>query len=476
MVKNYPLTCLLLLGSILPLAAQAPFTPRIAAGYSHSLGIAPSGTVAAHGENRSGELGDGTTTTRLNPVYLTPPAGQTWTQVLASDFRSTALTAAGEMYTWGSNGYGQFGDGTTTDRKTPTRIAPPTGTTWSGAAAGFGHTVALCANGSLYTWGDNYYGQLGIGSIALTLSRQRIPSPAGLLWTQAAAGYKFSLALCSDGALYTWGNNQDGQLGDGTTTNRTTPVRVVPPTGQTWTQVAGGFWSAAALCSDGSLYTWGNNYGGQLGNGTVTGQLTPVRVGPPAGLRWVQVSVGYKHMLAICSDGSLYSWGDNYYGQLGNSTNTGQRTPVRVAPPTGKQWVQVAAGAYHSVALASDGQVYTSGYNFSGELGNGTTRSQNYFTRAYPTLAARTAALAPIAAATPNPFTEELALDLGPHTAGSVAVALYTPLGQCVRKETYAVTAATGSLKIHGLASLPTGVYLLQISTAGQKQTIKLVH
>lgn len=466
----------MLLGSILPLAAQPPVAPRIAAGYSHSLGISPSGAVAAHGENRSGEIGDGTTTPRLNPVYLTPPAGQTWTQVLAGDFRSTALTAAGEMYTWGSNGYGQFGDGTTTTRRTPTRIAPPTGTTWTGAAAGFGHTVALCADGSLYTWGDNYYGQLGMGSTVLTLSRQRILSPVGLFWTQAAAGYNFSLALCSDGSLYSWGSNRDGQLGDGTTTTRTTPVRVAPPAGQTWTEVAGGFWSAAATCSDGSLYTWGNNYGGQLGNGTTTGQLAPVRVGPPAGLRWVQVSVGYQHMLAICSDGSLYSWGDNYYGQLGNSTNTGQRMPVRVAPPTGKQWVQVAAGTYHSVALASDGQVYTSGYNFSGELGNGTTRSQNYFTRAYTALATRAVAFAPVAAAVPNPFTEEIELVLDTRVAGYVAFALYTSLGQCVREETYAVPATTRRLKIHGLASLPTGVYLLQISTAGQKQIFRLVH
>jgi alpha-tubulin suppressor-like RCC1 family protein len=470
----YP-TCLLLLSNSLPLAAQSTFSPWIAAGYSHSISIPTSGPLITHGENRGGEIGDGSTIARHSPVYLPPPAGQSWTQVIAGDFRSTALTATGDMYSWGSNGYGQLGDGTLTDRHTPTRMAAPAGTTWAGVAAGFGHTVALGASGSLYTWGDNYYGQLGIGNTSTTLARQLISPPAGQWWAQAAAGYNFSLALCSDGSLYTWGSNRDGQLGDGTTTTRLVPVRVAPPTGQTWTQVAGGFWSAAALCSDGSLYTWGNNYGGQLGNGTIISQPAPIRVAPPTGQRWLQVSVGYQHMLAICSDGSLYAWGDNYNGQLGNGTNSSRRTPGRVAPPAGQQWVQVAAGQNHSLALASDGQVYTSGYNYSGQLGDGTSLSQNCFVRNCSSLVTRSAAATPLATATPNPFTEEIQLTLSSPVAGPLCLALYTSLGQCIRLETYA-SATAGSLRFPGLATLPAGIYLLQLSTPQQKQLFKLVH
>jgi alpha-tubulin suppressor-like RCC1 family protein len=451
--------------------------PRIAAGYSHSVSIAPTGAVATHGENRGGEIGDGTTTRRLSPVALAPPTGQAWAQVATGDFRSTALTAAGQMYSWGSNGYGQLGDGTTTDQRTPTLMAAPTGSVWAGVAAGFGHTLALAANGSLYAWGDNYYGQLGIGNTTATLARRSIASPvAGQRWTQVAAGYNFSLALYSDGSVYAWGNNQNGQLGDGTTTARWSPVRVAPPTGHTWTQVAGGFGSAAALCSDGSLYTWGNNYYGQLGDGTIIARSVPARVAPPAGQRWVQVAVGAQHMLAVCSDGSLYVWGDNYYGEFGNGTNTSSRIPIRVTAPAGKQWMQVAAGYYHSLALASDGQVYTAGYNFSGELGDGTTRDQNCFVRTCTGLAAASATPTLSMVASPNPFIEEIQLTLNTQAEGPISLALYNTLGQCIRREDHPRASANGNVKFQGLATLPTGVYLLQVSTSQQKQLIKLVH
>lgn len=475
---RYFLCLLLVLGSIGPLVAQSQATllPRIAAGYSHSVGIRATSAVATHGENRGGEIGDGTTSTRLSPVYLAPPAGQTWAQVAVGDFRSTALTTAGDMYSWGSNGYGQLGDGTLTDRRTPFRLAAPTGTTWAGVAAGFGHTVALCANGQLYTWGDNHYGQLGIGTTATTLARQLISAPSGQRWTQVAAGYNFSLALCADGSLYTWGSNTNGQLGDGSATSRLAPVLVPAPAGQTWVQVAGGFWSAAALCSDGSLYTWGANYGGQLGNGTTTGELVPLRLVPPTGQRWLQVSVGYQHMLAVCSNGSLYSWGDNYYGQLGDGTNSNRRTPVRIAPPLGKQWVQVAAGYNHSLALDSDGQVYSSGYNYSGELGDGTNRDANCFGRMCNVLATAPAAPAPQVVVAPNPFISELQVQLGSVSPGPVSLALYTSLGQCVKYEEYTQLSAPYQVQLHNLASLPPGFYLLQISTGHGHQSVRLVH
>ena len=380
------------------------------------------------------------------------------------------------MYSWGSNGYGQLGDGTTTDRRVPTLMAAPANSVWTSVAAGFGHTLALAANGSLYTWGDNYYGQLGIGSTAATLARRGIASPVtGQRWTQAAAGYNFSLALYSDGSLYTWGNNQDGQLGDGTTTARWSPVRIAPPLGYIWTQVAGGFWSSAALCSDGSLYTWGNNSFGQLGDGTTTARLVPVRIAPPVGQRWLQVSVGYQHMLAVCSNGSLYAWGGNGYGLFSNGTNTHSRIPIQVAPPAGGQWVQVAAGHNHSLALASNGLVYTAGYNFSGELGDGTTRNQNCFVRTCNALGVLPAAPTWSAEAFPNPFTEEINLLLHGPKQGPVSLALFDMLGKLIRTETYKSTA-TGTIRLQGLPALPTGIYLLQIRAAQHSQLLRLSH
>ncbi|MFD1467796.1 T9SS type A sorting domain-containing protein [Hymenobacter caeli] len=465
---------LLGLGSTLPLVAQSLSALRIAAGYSHSIALVRSGAIAAHGENRGGEIGDGTTTARLCPVYLPPPAGQQWAQVTTGDFRSTALTTAGEMYSWGSNGYGQLGDGTRNDHGVPFRIAAPAGTSWAGVAAGFGHTLALCADGTLYAWGDNSYGQLGIGSTAGTLAHQLLRSPSGRSWVQVAAGYNFSLALCDDGSLYTWGNNDSGQLGDGTRTARPTPVRVAAPSGQSWTQAAGGFWSTAALCSDGSLYTWGRNNGGQLGNGNTTDQPAPVRLAPPVGQRWQQVTVGDAHMLAIGSDGSLYGWGDNYYGELGDGTTTSRPTPVRIAPA--QQWLQAAAGAYHSLALAADGQVYGTGHNYSGQLGNGNMQDTNHFG---PTcnnaLATTPATPAAPATAAPNPFEDVVRVGLPASASGPIALALYTTLGQCVKSETYGLPV-TKEVVLHDLIALPAGLYLLQISTAQGKRTVKLTH
>jgi alpha-tubulin suppressor-like RCC1 family protein len=473
-VKTRFLTCLLVASAVLSARAQASFVPRIAAGYSHSLSLTTAGTVRTQGENRGGEIGDGTKATRLSPVYLPPPSGQSWARVATGDFRSTALTTAGDMYSWGSNGYGQLGDGTRTDHPTPFQVDAPAGSKWAGVAAGFGHTLALTADGSLYTWGYNSDGQLGSSSLANSLGHRRILSASGRPWTQVAAGYNFSLALCADGLLYTWGGNQEGQLGDGTKTNLPAPVALAPPAGQSWTQLAGGFWSSAALCSDGSLYTWGNNFYGQLGNGTTTGQLAPVRVAPPAGQRWLQVSIGYAHMLATCSDGSLYSWGDGYYGQLGNGTNNRRLTPTRVAPPAGTQWVQVAAGMYHSLALASDGQLYTTGYNYSGQLGDGSRESQNCFTRTCTTLAARPAAATTLAVAAPNPFLEQLQLTISPQAVGPIAVALYNTLGQCLLSQQYRATS--GTLTIQQLASLPAGIYSLRVTTSQGSQLLKLVH
>ena len=459
-----------------PLAAQSLFVPRIAAGYSHSVSIRATGAVATHGENRSGEIGDGTTAARSSPVYLAPPPGQAWAQVATGDFRSTALTTTGEMYSWGSNGYGQLGDGTLTDHRTPFRIAGPAGSSWAGVAAGFGHTLALAANGELYTWGDNYYGQLGIGSTATTLARQHLPTPAGQQWAQVAAGYNFSLALSTTGALYAWGSNADGQLGEGTTTRHLAPVLVPPPAGQSWGQVAAGFWSAAALCSDGSLYTWGNNYEGQLGDGTTTGQLLPTRLAPPTGQRWLQVAVGYAHMLAVCSDGSLYSWGSNNQGQLGDGTNTARRRPVRIAPPPNRQWAQVAAGSSHSLALDSEGQVYSSGYNYSGQLGDGTTRSTNYFLRTSAPLATAPPLAPGQAAVFPNPFESEIRLKPGVAAPFPITLTLCTSAGHCVRQAVYAQLPATGELLLPDLATLPAGLYMLRVSTAQGQQQFKLTH
>ena len=219
----------------------------------------------------------------------------------------------------------------------------------------------------------------------------------GIKFSQVSAGnvynsgYGFSLAVGSDGNAYAWGRNQYGQLGDGTTTSRTTPLRVRKPDRNTdpdvpkdftYVQGSAGYDFSLALGSDGNIYAWGSNSNGQLGDGTTTQKTIPVKVKPPVGkptsFTYVQVSAGGDHSLALGSDGNIYAWGSNSNGQLGDGTTTQKTIPVKVKPPVGKPtsftYVQVSAGGDFSLALGSDGNAYAWGANGNGQLGNDTTK------------------------------------------------------------------------------------------------------
>ncbi|WP_332468169.1 InlB B-repeat-containing protein [Bifidobacterium choladohabitans] len=215
--------------------------------------------------------------------------------------------------------------------------------------------------------------------------------------------YGFSLAVGSDGNAYAWGYNTYGQLGDGTTNPRSAPVKVGKPAGApadfTYLQVSAGYWHSLAVGSDGNAYAWGYNYYGQLGNGTSTDQHTPVRVRTPdrkaypdlpADFTYVQVSAGYWHSLAVGSDGNAYAWGSNGYGQLGNNTSgSTSSVPVRVRDPDnptdksqGLQAAQLSAGGHHSLAVGSDGNAWAWGWNGYGQLGNNSIPTGLYNSKA----------------------------------------------------------------------------------------------
>ncbi|WP_259465324.1 InlB B-repeat-containing protein [Bifidobacterium sp. wkB344] len=373
---------------------------------SFSLAVGSDGNAYAWGNNYYGQLGDGTKTDRTTPVKVrkptNAPADFTYVQVSAGWDCSLAVGSDGNAYAWGSNTYGQLGDGTTTQRTTPVKVGKPTGLTYVQISAGDDHSLALGSDGNAYAWGSNTYGKLGDGTTIQRTTPVKVRKPTGkptdFTYVQVGAGWQHSLALSSDGNAYAWGYNNYGQLGDGTKTDRTTPVKVWKPTNApadfTYVQVNGGGDHSLAMGSDGYAYAWGYNNYGQLGNnssGSYANSSVPVRVRDPAktndtskGLQAAQIIAGFNHSLALGSDGYTYAWGWNNYGQLGNTTTRDSSVPVRVRNPAnptdtskGLKAVQLSAGEYYSLALGSDGNAYTWGANGNGQLGNDTTKDSN---------------------------------------------------------------------------------------------------
>ena len=340
---------------------------RLAAGGSHSLAIKPDGSLWAWGANWYGMLGDGTTTGRLSPVQVL-----TGFAAVAADYHNLALKTDGSLWAWGYNVAGQIGDGTHEDPlfpfPHPTPVQVLTGV--AAVAAGGGHSLAIKTDGSLWAWGFNRWGELGIG----TNEYDPHPTPVQVLTGVAAvaAGGVHSLAIKTDGSLWAWGDNDSGQLGDGTTTERDSPVQVLAGV----VAVAAGGNDSLAIKTDGTLWAWGENGHGQLGIGThddPTGPTvphpTPVKV--LTGVAAVAAGGGYT--LAIKTDGSLWAWGDNRYGQLGDGTTTERDSPVQVL--TGV--AAVAAGYGHTLVLKTDGSLWAWGANWSGQLGDGTMAARS---------------------------------------------------------------------------------------------------
>ncbi len=174
----------------------------------------------------------------------------------------------------------------------------------------------------------------------------------------------FTLGIKSDGSLWAWGYNLRGQLGDGTNTNRNVPTQIGSATN--WVSVAAGMDFSLAISSDGKLWGWGRNNFGQLGDGTTTDQTVPIQIG--SATNWVSVNAGTAHTLGIKSDGSLWAWGYNFYGQVGNGTYTNQTVPTQIGSAT--NWVSVSAGAYHSLGITSDKKLWAWGNNADGQLGD----------------------------------------------------------------------------------------------------------
>ncbi len=302
-------------------------------------------------------------------------------------WKHTALAA------WGANGDGRLGDGSTAQRLAPVGVDQSgvlAGKTVVQVARGASHTLALCTDGTVAAWGANNEGQLGTngggGSLVPTAVNTSSGTSAlfGKFVVAISAGSAHSVALCSDGSVVTWGRGSSGQLGNNATSQRNAPVLVNTVSGTSALFgksvagiVAGGFHSLA-VCSDGTVASWGEASSGQLGNNSTINQPAPVAVittGALAGKRVTSVTGGRVHSGALCSDGTVVGWGLNLEGQLGDNTNAYRLEPSALLQSgvlAGKTVVSLQTGGDHSLALCADGTVAAWGNNVDGQLGDNT--------------------------------------------------------------------------------------------------------
>jgi len=350
--------------------AQTNNLSTISVGWRHAVAIGTDGSLWTWGENRFGQLGDGSTTNRNTPTRIGRETN--WASVTAGNDYTLAIKADGSLWAWGNNFSGQLGDGTSgpfNRRLTPTRIG--TATNWISVSAGSDYTVAIRSDGSLWVWGRKtvkYFGHI-IQDYGSTPTRIGIASN----WLSVSAGWSHTLAIRTDGSLWAWGENNFGQLGDGTTNNHTSPVRVGNATN--WALISAGHDHSLAVREDGSLWAWGQNNIGMLGDGTTINRLIPTRIG--TSLNWTNVSAGQFRSLAIRSDGSLWAWGDLFVGTLENNYNDGERknTPTQIGSET--NWISVFEGRLsYIVGIRFDGSFWAWGGNPERLFGDGTVNRQ----------------------------------------------------------------------------------------------------
>jgi alpha-tubulin suppressor-like RCC1 family protein len=343
----------------------------IDAGYFHTCALTRSGAVFCWGENFLGQLGDGTTVERHTPVRVSGLNGGVVAIALGAH-DSCALMRSGGVKCWGWNRSGQLGDGTTTDRLTPVDVVGLHSGV-SAIAAGDEHTCAALRSGGTKCWGENSWGQLGDGTTQISFTPVDVSGLSSRV-SGITAGSDHTCAVTSAGGAKCWGLNLFGELGDGTFDwRRLTPVDVSGlSTGVS--AISAGDFHTCALTSVGGAKCWGADGNGQLGDGSVRyGQATPLDV---VGLSSGVVAIsGSEHTCAVTSAGGAKCWGTNHWGELGDGTTTQRLTPVDVyGLATGVR--APAAGLDHSCAVMSAGGVKCWGLNENGELGDGTTTNR----------------------------------------------------------------------------------------------------
>jgi alpha-tubulin suppressor-like RCC1 family protein len=305
-------------------------------GYNHSLATKTDGTLWAWGQNTYGQLGQNNNTYYSSPIQI---PGTTWRSADGADFHTIATKTDGTLWAWGYNFGGRLGLNDTTYYSSPVQIP---GTTWSSTVAcGAQHSLAIKTDGTLWAWGFNYYGVVGQNNTTPYSSPVQIP---GTTWRSISGGNssRQSLATKTDGTLWAWGDNNQGALGQNNRTQYNSPVQIP---GTTWNTISSAYNQSLATKTDGTLWSWGSNIDGRLGQNNRISYSSPVQI---PGTTWSSVQAGSPFSLAIKTDSTLWGWGGNNSGQLGQNNRTYYSSPVQIP---GTSWTSISLGPNYSLAL-----------------------------------------------------------------------------------------------------------------------------
>lgn len=347
-------------------AVGLPPMQALATGLQHAMAVSRDGVLWSWGSNASGQLGEARQLERAVPSQI--PQLSNVVQIASGDNHALALKADGSVWAWGLNAHGALGDGTEQDKASPVAVIglPAIKSIYAGGES----SAALAVDGTLWTWGSNLSGQLGFDSDTIRYAVKPMQLSTLNSVSSIAVGDRLMLALRRDGTVWAWGENTAGQLGVGDKLPKSGVVQVSGLSNIV--AIGAGASHGLAVKADGSVFSWGNGASGQLGNSdSPINQLLPVQV---KGLSDIKaVDGGQNYSVAVSNDGKLYTWGANYTGELGLADGNASPTP-RLAE--GENFASISAGYLHTLALKTDGSAWSFGWNGAGQLGDGTFKDQ----------------------------------------------------------------------------------------------------
>ena len=458
---HFKFTIVVILLFIFNLATAQCFN-EINVSENSSYGLKPDGSLWAWGNNDHGQLGDGTTTNRLVPTRI--GYDNDWRVIKAGYNYVLALKENGTLWAWGNNSDGQLGDGTTTQKNVPIQIGSDDD--WFDISAGKVHNLAVKTDGTLWSWGTNYYGQLGNG----TTADNHVPSQIGsdTNWNKISVGWIHSIAIKTDGTLWSWGSGMSLGVCAYFGVNQSSPIQVYSD--KDWKSINSYYSESFAIKANGSIYAWGNNDYGQLGIGTNNSVMTypyPISYSYTPNYNWSTVSNGYFHTFGIQA-GVLYAWGSQGIGIFGNGYSSNSfNEPLQIG--NDYNWSTISTGQEHSIALKTDGSLWAWGRNTYGQLGDGTTVDKNVpiAIACTPSLTSETIAAKENLKLYPNPVTAHLTIESKETITQTI---ISDGDGRVIKTDNQNSNMATINIE-----NLQAGVYFLKIITQTGSQIEKIV-